>query len=54
MELAPCTPFVLQTAAGCQGFIGPYPSAFLDKFPIAIGIKRTAAKIKVKINCPQK
>jgi hypothetical protein len=33
MELAPCTALVYQTVsdAGCQGFAGPYPSAFLDK-----------------------
>jgi hypothetical protein len=28
MELAPC-PAIGET--GCQGFIGPFPSAFLDK-----------------------
>ena len=28
---------------GCQGFIGPLPSAFLDKY-----VKRTGAKIKVE------
>ena len=30
MELAPCDTF-LKIYAGCQGFIGPLPSAFLDK-----------------------
>jgi hypothetical protein len=38
MELAPCTDRV---RAGCQGFSGPFPSAFLDKSLI-----RTAAKIE--------
>jgi hypothetical protein len=38
MELAPCTD---QIRAGCQGFSGPFPSAFLDKSLI-----RTGAKIK--------
>lgn len=28
MELAPCSAF---RETGCQGFIGPLPSAFLDK-----------------------
>ena len=28
MELAPCIAF---GETGCQGFIGPHPSAFLDK-----------------------
>jgi hypothetical protein len=39
LELAPyCI-----AAAGCQGFKGPFPSAFLDK-----KLKRTGAKIKWK------
>lgn len=47
MELAPCTPVCeTQTVAGCQGFIGPFPSAFLDKFPITIGIKKNWCKDK--------
>ena len=29
MELAPC---FICSETGCQGFIGPYPSAFLDKY----------------------
>ena len=28
LELAPCPDKI---GAGCQGFIGPFPSAFLDK-----------------------
>jgi hypothetical protein len=31
MELAPYSPLKLQANAGCQGFFGPFPSAFLDK-----------------------
>ena len=31
---------------GCQGFKGPFPSAFLDKFPIPSGWKELAAKVK--------
>jgi hypothetical protein len=32
MDLAPFLRLVMtQTVAGCQGFIGPLPSAFLDK-----------------------
>ena len=52
MELAPF-PSTLDWI-GCQGFIGPLPSAFLDKSPdpstiLRInGIKRTAAKITGK------
>jgi hypothetical protein len=31
VELAPCSKHFLNAYAGCQGFIGPLPSAFLDK-----------------------
>jgi hypothetical protein len=31
LELAPYSSDCMQSEAGCQGFIGPYPSAFLDK-----------------------
>jgi len=40
MELAP---FFCITERGCQGFIGPLPSAFLDKRPIW-GLKELAQK----------
>jgi hypothetical protein len=44
MELAPCTTaYITQTVAGCQGFIGPFPSAFLDKL-----IKKNSGKGKVE------
>jgi hypothetical protein len=31
MELAPYSGSISNQRAGCQGFIGPFPSAFLDK-----------------------
>jgi hypothetical protein len=31
MELAPYSGYISNQRAGCQGFIGPFPSAFLDK-----------------------
>ena len=43
MELAP---FALR---GCQGFIGPYPSAFLDKNYI----KNWCAKVKEQLTLPK-
>jgi len=57
MELAPFLFLILNWSkhdkvGGCQGFIGPLPSAFLDKCPDTIGSKRTAAKIGGMIsNC---
>jgi len=34
MELAPFLTLNKQSKVGCQGFIGPLPSAFLDKYII--------------------
>jgi len=36
-----------QAKGGCQGFIGPLPSAFLDKCPVVTGCKRAGANIQV-------
>jgi len=44
--LAPCTD---QIRAGCQGFSGPFPSAFLDTSLI-----RTAAKINITTELQKK
>jgi len=52
MELAPCQQHSLQ--AGCQGFFGPFPSAFLDKFPIAIGRIKNCGKDKRENELPAK
>jgi hypothetical protein len=40
MELAPYIRLFSNQYAGCQGFIGPFPSAFLIS-----DVKRTGAKI---------
>jgi hypothetical protein len=42
----------MSKAGGCQGFIGPYPSAFLDKHPYVI--VRTGAKITVNAGSSKK
>jgi hypothetical protein len=44
MELAP-----FAVVRGCQGFIGPYPSAFLDKHYV----KNCGAKVKEQLVLPK-